>query len=658
MAEVLDTQRQRLITALHKIDTADSLQDIKHLAANSSVVAMGMKEFAALYPQHEKFAQRYSKPSKLQHSWERIDLTYIGNFFTVIIGWHLGGWLLRKSITTSYLLRYLTPTFGAIMPHTSALMMGLWYVILVDYFGIKVWQTFVSKPRKLNTLREYYYLGDQQNHFVTHTYLDYLDMEKKSHFLNYGFEAAMFGLFVGWWGYNHLLPHLLPNLKNVRLQRLFARVGFRNKKGQPLDQKEMYERRHELFERVEINKQVKEEISKVQEALQAGRISKRYARQQQHQIELARDKIFTSMAKKERAIKVAEIEHTHDFRALGLAQPALQEGEIHAAYDSLKQLHAQSKGLLSHFALRDAEIAILNLQMSLMRRLKFQIIRSRGEMRAKVREMSAELHEELALFGIRPNRKDTFTAAQYDKATAQINRRFPYAQRVDSNPAYVRWQNAHNRLYRAIEEFNKFGLVDGWHSAMFETLIERRLGGTALHTEDELAVLRQALNLLEINLLDSKVYDTARSDKSERISTLNLSQQWPQVVNEHYQSLASRLKGAELEEAKAAKEILLRANSNSGLNTLLKRAQYEGFYRALDLDPRLAENYSAKDIKNAHRKITMKNHPDKNPGNEAAAEKTKKANGAAELLRDKPTRSRIDAFLRDYLQVQGQGEGP
>ena len=285
------------------------------------------------------------------------------------------------------------------------------------------------------------------------------------------------------------------------------------------------------------------------------------------------------------------------------------------------------------------------------------MIRSRGEVRARVRELSAELHEELAMFGIRPHRDAFITRAQLDKALAQISRRFPLSQQVDSNPVYIRWNDAYNRIYRASEKFNQFGRIDGWHSAMFEVLVENRLGGTTLHTEDELVILRQALSLLEINLLDSKVYDTAQSsgDKSNKISILKLSQHWPQVVNEHYQRLASHLKRAELEELKAARDILLRANSNSGLNTLLRRAQYESFYRVLDLDPRLAENYSDKDIKQAHRLMSMQYHPDKNPGDAVAAEKSKNANDAARLLRNKPTRSQIDAFLRQYLQGQGEG---
>ena len=387
VAEALDTQRQHIIVALQKIDTTDSVQDIKHLAANSPAIAAGMKEISVLYPRHEKFAHRYHQPSKLQHSWERIDLTYIGNFFTVVIGWHLGGWLLRKSVPTSYLLRYLNPAFGAILPYTNTLMMAFWYVILFDYFGLKPWQTFVSKPRKLDALQEYYYLGNQRDQFVNRTYLDYLNMEKTSHIFNYAFEAAMLSLFVGWAAYNHLLPHLVPNIKNARLQRLFSKVGFRGAGGKPLSEAEVFERRHEIFNRDKINEKVAEEITKVDEALQASRISKGYARQEKHQIELARDKIFASMAKKERAIRVAEIEHTHDFRSLGLSQPVFRAEEIKEAHDNLTRSLHGNKDLLSNFALRDADTALLNIQMSLMRRLKFQIIRSRADIRTKISEL-------------------------------------------------------------------------------------------------------------------------------------------------------------------------------------------------------------------------------------------------------------------------------
>ena len=666
VAEVLDEQRQRIITALEKIDSASTVQDIKHLAANTPAVAKSMQAFAALYPLHEEFVHRYQQPSKLQHSWERIDLTYIGNFFTVIIGWHLGGWLLRKSVPTSYLLRYLTPTFGAIMPYTNVLMQAFWYVILVDYFGIKVWQTFVSKPRKLNTLQEYYYLGNQQDQFVSRTYLDYLDMERSSHILGYAFEAAMLGLFVGWWGYNHLLPHLVPGIKNTRLQRLFARIGFRTEDGKPLSEAEVFERRHEIFSRAKINEKTAAEIEKVSAAWQAGRISASYARQQTHRIELAREKIFTSMAKKERAIKVAEIEHKYDFRALGLSQPAFHAEEIEGAYSSLSSTHMANNDLLSHFAMRDAEIALMNLQISLARRLKFQIIRSKSDVRAKIQEMSTELKQDLAMFGVAPNRRDTFTRRQLEKIETQINSRFPAAQQTLENPHYQELSEAYNRIYRATEELEKFRIVDGWHSAMFEAIIDRRFGHGALHSEAELFDLGRALELLNIDLTDTKLSTVTESGR-DKMPSFKLSEQWDQVVTRQYQRVVTQqqkqLDGdelqASLQELDMAKDILLRVGSSSGLQALLTRVRYENLYRIIDLDPKLAETYTSKEIRMAIRKTAVRYHPDKHP-NASVEEKRRleemfnEVNRAKKLLQNSATKGRIDAYLRQHLHGEGE----
>ena len=660
VAEALDTQRQRIVVALQKIDAADSVQDIKHLAANSPAIAAGMKEISVLYPRHEKFAHRYHQPSKLQHSWERIDLTYIGNFFTVVIGWHLGGWLLRKSVPTSYLLRYLNPAFGAILPYTNTLMMAFWYVILFDYFGLKPWQTFVSKPRKLDALQEYYYLGNQRDQFVNRTYLDYLNMEKTSHIFNYAFEAAMLGLFVGWAAYNHLLPHLVPNIKNARLQRLFSKVGFRGAGGKPLSEAEVFERRHEIFNRTEINKKMAKEITKVDKALQAGRISKSYARQEKHQIELARDKIFTSMAKKERAIKVAEIEHTHDFRALGLSQPVFRAEEIHEAYSNLTRSLHGNKDLFSNFALRDADTALLNIQMSLMRRLKFQIIRSRADMRAKISELSAEHSRELEMFGIAPNRKDTFSQQQLKKIEAEINRRFPTAQQVDTNHRYLKFQDAYNSIYLATEELEAFRIADGWHSAMFEAIIDSRFGHAGLHSEAELVHLEKALQLLEIDLTDSRVSSAETS--SGKMPTIKLATEWEKVVAEQHQKVVAeyrdKLDDVELQELNTAKELLLRSGQSSTLQALLMRARYENFYRILGLDPKLADTYDNRAIKKAHNKLAVLYHPDHHQSKPQEViddfeRKFKEVSQAYKYLQEPATKGRIDAFLNQYLHGEG-----
>ena len=60
----------------------------------------------------------------------------------------------------------------------------------------------------------------------------------------------------------------------------------------------------------------------------------------------------------------------------------------------------------------------------------------------------------------------------------------------------------------------------------------------------------------------------------------------------------------------------------------------EDFYNLLEI-PRQA---TKADIKKAYRSLSMKLHPDKNPGDEAAAEHYKKVNRAYEVLSDENKR--------------------
>ena len=677
IAEALDTQRQRIIVALQKIDAATSLQDIKHLAANSPAIASNMKELAVLYPLHEKFMHRYHKPSKLQHSWERIDFTYIGNFFTVFIGLHLGAWLMRKSVATSYVLRYLTPTLGVISPYTNTLLMAFWYVILADYFGIKVWQTFVSKPRKLAELQEYYYLGNQQHQFINHTYLDYLNMEKTSHFFNYGFEAAMLGVFVLWGVYHRFVPHLVPYMRNARLQRLFSRVGFRTKGGQPLSEAEVFEQRQVIFNREEINKRVAAEIAKVNEALQAGRISKGYARQEKHQIELARDKIFTSMAKKERAIRVAEIEHTHDFRALGLSQPSFKYEELNKAY---LNLDAENSGrtLVERFTLRDGEVALTNIFMSLQRRLMFTITRSRRDVKAKIRQMSKDgvikevkdgqgkvkeeilveggYGKDLDMFGIPRKHRNPFELVGIKHQEFSIK----YAEHIKTkskDPTFLKKKWAMERLVRATEELGKYASLRGWHSAMFEALAERRLGQAEVYSEAELLDLAAHIELLGIDLKNAdKIKEVSSSEGG--IPSVSLNQKlWENLVAAQHKEMAAsyraKLKGGELKEKlaelKKAQEVLLSMRNRNSIEALLAREHYLNYYRLLGLDPKLAETYDEEAINRAFRKLSITEHPDKG----GSEERYKKIIAAKELLLNPNARTGIDAYLRQHLHGEG-----
>ena len=73
------------------------------------------------------------------------------------------------------------------------------------------------------------------------------------------------------------------------------------------------------------------------------------------------------------------------------------------------------------------------------------------------------------------------------------------------------------------------------------------------------------------------------------------------------------------------------------------------YYKILGVD----KGASDAEIKKAYRKVAMKYHPDKNPGDQAAEEKFKEAAEAYEVLRDPEKRQRYDQFGK--AGVNGQG---
>ncbi len=67
---------------------------------------------------------------------------------------------------------------------------------------------------------------------------------------------------------------------------------------------------------------------------------------------------------------------------------------------------------------------------------------------------------------------------------------------------------------------------------------------------------------------------------------------------------------------------------------------------------------SADDLKKAYRKLAMKYHPDKNPGDKEAEHKFKEINEAYDVLRDDERRAAYDRFGHAAFEQGGMGGGP
>lgn len=82
--------------------------------------------------------------------------------------------------------------------------------------------------------------------------------------------------------------------------------------------------------------------------------------------------------------------------------------------------------------------------------------------------------------------------------------------------------------------------------------------------------------------------------------------------------------------------------------------EYKDYYKILDVD----KNATQDEIRKAFRKLAVKYHPDKNPGDKAAEEKFKSVNEANEVLSDPDKRKKYDQLGANWKQYEQAGYQP
>ncbi len=80
--------------------------------------------------------------------------------------------------------------------------------------------------------------------------------------------------------------------------------------------------------------------------------------------------------------------------------------------------------------------------------------------------------------------------------------------------------------------------------------------------------------------------------------------------------------------------------------------EYKDYYKILGVDKKASQE----EIKKVYRKLAVKYHPDKNPGDKKSEEKFKEINEAYDVLSDKDKRKKYDTLGENWQQQANQGD--
>ena len=199
-----------------------------------------------------------------------------------------------KHPSTRKMLRY---THALMMPNMAVvglLASILFAGIIFEWVAVETFKVFVLAPHKINTLYDYYELGSTNDKFLSRTLLDYIELEQKAEKLNYGFEGAMHGIFVGWFGYQAIFKRLVaPKITADKTKKLLQRVGIT----------ETHQELALTFDSAMLRSRSEAQITKFNDKIKEGVISELYGREQIRQVVSARKKIEKKITKIARNIE-------------------------------------------------------------------------------------------------------------------------------------------------------------------------------------------------------------------------------------------------------------------------------------------------------------------------------------------------------------------